>query len=590
MTTPKLDSKALPHDNSSGESFTYRSRCQIALKFAQTALIYPVERGTLFAFRLAKLFTWAPIKTTAYLLGGFFDEADSYFKRSYLKTVQVARDLLFIPSLQIRTLKDLFAKRTKDTSEPSGSKESDLKCDYVMITEQYHSYLYGTRTLQAIKPAIKEFPATSAPDLLTVMATHMFGENVLAINFGMPNVASFVTKNDSDQLNTYKVDAKSLKRQDMTYHPTNGKIQSGVFLAIKNLPAEAIDKFNQAATNLAKNKTSNITCVNTNARVLKEAGFSIEGVEMEDIIFPQTLFEHLIYRKVYFKGEDGQKVRVDFNVINTSKDTLEQHFAKVDTAVVGTRFRHALRNKDTPEAQKIRSDIAKKIIQKENDRIDKDKLEIGADEDLSKYKLRVSVPSFLGRLLAKGWGKHTIYEVCLNEKTISEAGFEENLTPFANSSSTLLTKLKKHIFFSPIMIRFIRRHMVGRMDEIMVSKDMLQKHLKSTNGDLLNYAVLDDKIVFSRVNTNKVSTSKIKKVVDWALSKHALIAGRRQAKCAGEIWYDTEQKNFKLNINSGTYTPLEKSGKKTVALANAIFGDNMFNFVSPKGPKDGDTI
>src|SRR5690606_16179082 len=112
-----------------------------------------------------------------------------------------------------------------------------------------------------------------------------------------------------------------------------------------------------------------ITCVNTNSRVLQEAGFSIEGVKMEDIVFPQTLMEHLLFRNVFYTDSDGNRHKVHFDIISTTPHKLEPYLEHVDTAVVGTRLRHQKRNADTEENQRARGDAAKALIAEEEKRL-----------------------------------------------------------------------------------------------------------------------------------------------------------------------------------------------------------------------------
>src|SRR5262249_54561378 len=150
------------------------------------------------------------------------------------------------------------------------------------------------------------FPARSDPSLKTVMASHFLNPGLMAINFGCPNISTFLTKKEEDgSVQTVQIDAKSLRREAMSYHRTNGKIQSGVFFVPTNLPKEAMDRFNEAALKMQGRR--DITCVNTNCRVLKEAGFSIENVDMEGVVFPTTLMEHLLFRNVFYTDSQGQK-------------------------------------------------------------------------------------------------------------------------------------------------------------------------------------------------------------------------------------------------------------------------------------------
>lgn len=575
-----------------------KSRFNRFIKFGQIIFISPFTTTLTLAFRTVKLLTWDPIKASVYKIGGYHTKAANFLERNYLNTVKAGRDMLLIPSLARRTLIDMFAKRQTLVDDiPLMPTQHFLNVKHVVQFEQFSSFLYGTKTFETIKPEmISEFPATTDPTLKTVMASNIFKPDIMAINFGTPNVSTFVTKLKEDgAISTLKVDAKSLSREPMTYHETNGKIQSGVFLIPSNLPQEALERFEQAAKDLEGSK--DITCVNTNCRVLQQAGFSIEGVNMNEVVFPNTLMEHLLFRNVFFTDSSGVPHKVHFQILNTTEYSLEKFFKNVDTAVVGTRLRHRVRHADTQENQKARGIAAKALIAQENARLKTaGPLQEINDDYLGKRKVTVSVPSFLGKAISCIWGRHTMYELDLsaNKKDISDA-FQKfttegekdqtiKLRPFPQEKPSLSTRLKRDFFFSKLMIRFLRRHMMGRKDIIYLHTQAIFNHLKSTHGERLNYVLLDDKMVIARVKANGTASEKHRKVADWALSKHALLASRQNVYCSGEIWYDQDTNRFMMNGDSGTYAPTIERVKEVADLANRIFDatkfDNTFEAVA----------
>ena len=84
--------------------------------------------------------------------------------------------------------------------------------------------------------------------------------------------------------------------------------------------------------------------------------------------------------------------------------------------------------------------------------------------------------------------------------------------------------------------------------------------------------LLDDKVVLARVQANGNTKEGIKKASDWALSKHALLAGRQAVHCSGEMWYDESSDSYIMNSDSGTYVP--DTGRVAIAagLAEEFFG------------------
>ncbi|MEX1012077.1 MAG: hypothetical protein WDZ27_00095 [Waddliaceae bacterium] len=566
------------------------SRLYFFAKLAQTILLRPIATVATLTYRIIKLITWVSTKSAINKVLGYHTESYDYFEREYLKTVKAVRDILFIPSMAKRCYLDMVAKSESFADDMNRIDfKSYPKVHQITEFQQYSSYLHGCKTFKVIRPDIAELPATSDPSLKAIMASHLFEANMMAINFGSPNVATFVTEECEDgTVETVKVDAKSLHRAEMSYHSTNGKIQSGVFIVPTNLPTEALDRFKKAAKEMEG--SSHITCVNTNCRVLKAAGISIEAVEMEDVILPSTLMEHLLFRNVIYTDLDGNKHKVHFDILNTTPHSLEEYLEIIDTAVVSTRLRHRRRSADNEENRKARGEMANELIAQEERRLsDVISNHEVMDRNFGKRKITVSVPSFFGDFIAGIWGRHTIFEVDLSDRQadISEAfqnlAQEEakgdrfvKLKPFPQVKPSLGTRLKRDFFFSGPMIRFLRRHMMGRVDALNLHTQDLFNLLKSTNGERFNYALLDDKVVLARAQANTKSEETHRKVADWALSKHALLAGRQAVYCSGELWYDNTQNCFMFNNDSGTYEPGFERVEVVVKLANNIFSTQRF--------------
>lgn len=569
------------------------SRFHYFKKLVQTILVYPEITATKLLYRSIKLVTWVSLKTVGYRISGYHNEAHDFFEKNYIDTVKAFRDLVFIPAIAKRAFQDMIAHHEKANADITPKLPKDyLNVDYTKSLHQYSSYLHGCATFNVINPQnICEFPATSDAFLKTIMASHLFKPGIMAINFGSPNVATFVTERkeggEDGNVETWKVDAFSLKRKPMEWHPTHGKIQSGVFLVPTNLPEEALKSFKDAASSMQNRK--DITCVNTNCRVLQKAGFSIEGVAMEDVVFPTTMVEHLLFRNVFYTDSSGKKTKVHFDIVNTTGKSLEQYFEEVDTAVVSTRLRHIQRDKDTEDQKRARGAAAKALIKQEEERL-KAEQQLSRQESIAEIngeyshrrKVSVSVPSCFGDLIAHIWGRHTLYELDLSDKkqeiadTFKALAQQRNsndvkLKPFPQSKPSFGTRLKKNIFFSGPMIRFLRRHMMGRVDTIDVNTQDIFKYMETTPGGRFNYALLDEKIVISWVHANGTKNEKVRKTADWALSKHALLAGREDVYCSGEMWYDETQKCIVMNGDSGTYTPSPDRVDTVVGLANTFF-------------------
>lgn len=558
----------------------YEKRGHYAIKFAESILVTPFVKTARWTFNTLKLITYDVTKAGILKILGHHNQSYRYIVGNYLNVARITRDMIFIPSIVKATFKDLISKPEEFKDDFDADRnQSYLKVNCKKAPEVYSSAFHGRVGREVIRPeGIEEFAAESDGSLMTVMASHFLKPDVLAINFGIPNVASFVTEEKEDgSVQTIKVDAKSLKREKMSFHATNGKIQSGVFLVPTNLPPEALNRYKEAAEKLQGQ--AHITCVNTNCRVLKEAGFSIEGKNLENVVFPSAMFEHFLYRNVFYTDSNGVKHKVHFDIVKTTDESLEKHFEKIDIAVVGTRIRHKQRNADTEEDRKARGVAARAIIANEKERLAVLQPQEQQESNLKRRKLSISKPSWIGNLAARFWGRHLLIEVDFSDKKerFAEA-FKtlEKLKPFPHENPSTATKIKKNVLFAQPMINFIRRHMMGSSDDLLLNTQDLLTYLKSTDGAKINYAVLDGKVALSRVKANGDSEDALRQTADWAWSKHAVLAERKDVYVSGEIWYDNVKQKIMMNRDSGTYMPTDAHVIAGAALANEIFETTLF--------------
>ncbi|MBS0654353.1 MAG: hypothetical protein JSR46_01120 [Verrucomicrobia bacterium] len=557
------------------------------MTLAQTVALRPVAKAVAFAYRTVKLLTWVPAIAGGYKVCGFHTEASAYLESESLSAAKTLRDFLFIPSLAKQAFWELFPN--KECSVESLAKKTPrdyLSVNHTKGLQPYLSRLHGCGNFEVFYPqGIEEFTARSDAALKTVMVPHFLKPGMMAINFGCPNVSTFITKKSDDgSVDTFQVDAKSLWRAPLTYHPTHGKIQSGLFFVPTNIPDEVLERIENAAR--AMEGAERITCVRGNCEVLKKAGFSIENVEIDSVTLPVGLLENFLFRKVFYTDSTGIKHKVHFDIVKTTQHSFEKYFELVDTAVVCTWLRHSRRNAETEESREARGKAAQMLIAQEEKRLSITPLHPKInDEDLGQRTITTSVPSFIGNLIARIWGHHTMYEVDLADKKgemveafkeLAKKGEPVRLKPFPQRHPNLGTKIKRDWLFSKTMIQFLRRHMMGRVDKIQLKTQDLFEHLKATGEARLNYVLLDDKVVFARAHPRDNSAETI---ADWALSKHALLAGRQEVYCSGEIWYNKERSRFLINNDSGTYIPSHERVQLVAELANKFFDMPRFGSI-----------
>lgn len=568
-----------------------RNRSPFLWRFAQVILVAPAISTVEFSCRLVKLITWDIGKAGTLKFLGYHAKAASFLEKRYLQTGKVALDILLTFSNAGIILRKWRAKADFVDDLPRDISQSYLSVDHVKVRDKYSSNLYGIKKCTTIHPlGIKEFPAESDGSLNTVMASHFLNSDAWAICFGVPNLATFVTeKNKDGSMQTKKVDAASLWRKKPEVYNTKGKMQSGIYFVATNLPPEAKERYNEAAKSIAEEGTANITCVNTNCRVLKKAGFSIVGTDMEDIVLPKTFMEHLHFGDVFYTDNEGKRHKVHFDIINTTikdnpkkpdkKYDLQKHFEKVNLAVVGTWLRHLRRYTDTEENRQVRGANGRALIAEEKKRLEAlPPAERVAASELAKRKVIVSVPSSLGNIISKFWGEHDLFEMDFSDKKdeIAKAfAGKQMLQAFPHENPGFFTRLKRDFFFAQPMIDFLHRHLMGYADVLDLDTKDLFEYLKGAGR--LNYVVQEDKIIVAKIDVDEGRKGFFQKLFrdlgNWIMSKHGLLAERKVVHCSGELWYEEEngEEHYFINGNSGTYLPDSERVEITANFVNSIF-------------------
>lgn len=555
---------------------------EVQTKLAKTILLQPATATLELIYRSLRLLTSASLQ--AILGSADTEEAKTLIAVEGIKTLQAARNVLAVPLKIAAVLNEKMSLGERSTDvQPGLTPQEYLKTEYDISFQYFASEHFSRENFKVITPRqIHEMPVFSDPSLLAVMGSHFLKSGLMGINFGCPNVALFTThESTEDAGSVYKVDAKSLKREDMQYKDTQGKLQSGYFLIPTNLPKEAMVAVEEAAKKLQGRR--DYTCVNTNCRILKEAGFTVENMELEDCYLPTTCMENFLFRNVYYKGQ-----KVHFDILKTTPLSLEEYFDKIDAAVLTTPVRHHIRDHDTAENKKARDAEAKKIISEEKKSLATSFVNLVSDKVAQAREVKISVTSYLGDMAARVWGRHSIYEINLADKKteIMNAFGNHSLKPFPNENPSLMTRMKRDFLFSQTAINFLRSQMASRYNTEKLNTQELLDLLKSTEGARLNYTLFADRIVFGRVSLPKAEEG-YKQAADWALSKHALLAGREEVLCAGELWYDQASDQFFINDDSGTYFPKPDDVKKMAKLANETFKTDRFTAFVKHDPKTG---
>lgn len=413
---------------------------------------------------------------------------------------------------------------------------------------------------------VVETRAKEDPKLRIANLTHVFQSGVPFLGFGRPNVYLAIPGQDSVGLGYVKVSAKSLYRGDTTIDRTLDRVQSGILMTFPELDQEAVNRLYEASKKYEG--TRRVTCVNTNCRILADAGFSIGGDSLRGYYFPVPLLSDILRYGLQFNGRP-----VKFDLIKTTPQYLEDIGLSITHSVATTLCRHTeracapiIKNIERNSLvirinDGLKSTLGLAILQpKNNAPIERPRWEaqptrILVPQDLQRnYNLEVSEPSQFGVLLRMIWGPHALFEIPIARNIVDEF-LPETLDAFPKENPGFSTRLKRDYLFAPFMIDYFRAHLADNYRKIEgLNQTQLLDMIRTDSPEFpnrYNFVVLGDRIIIMKLDIKN-------SMVDWVLAKHVLLSGySKDVRFAGEIWKSADG-TIHLNANSGTYQPLEE--------------------------------
>ena len=435
-------------------------------------------------------------------------------------------------------------------------------------------YLWGTHTMVVDASTLTRERLLSAKNIKIYKWTDVFSEEDTVLGFGVPNVF-LVIPNEKAGEKPVKFAAKSFRRAPASIDETRGLTQSGINLRFKNLPPGAVEALWVAMKNHVGEK--NATCVNANARVLHEAGFTSGGKPINRIYFPVKLLRTLLKQGLEYKGQ-----KIDFDVVKTTSNNLENHGWRVIASEVLVLKRHLI----DPIFKRFyfwRKWGANKA-RRQPERIVAPELPDNVDYKKD-IRVRMTRSSKLGGALRAFWGPHVMYEVQQSRVDVNDH-LPRTLQAFPKKNrkwwkpKRLFATVKEKFLFSKPVIWGIRKILAKSYDSIgsQSEKDiykMLRTHTEE-QPNKYNMVVTkghpdkgtEDRIVIGRLQTKGFIRSKF---MDWVLAKHVLLSGYDDdVRYACEVYKDQEGV-IHINMDSGTYQPGAEELKGVVAFIRAVF-------------------
>lgn len=390
---------------------------------------------------------------------------------------------------------------------------------------------------------------------------------------GNPNAAMSIYRNDGPKgSGWYKFAAFMFWRQASYIAPTKGRLQAGLYLELRNLPAPAREDLWQAMQQLVGSKGP--SCAWLNAKALAMAGFTLgNGRRIDKAIRPSKYVSLLWRHGIAYKGclVDGRIVLTgDKSVGDHMKGTWLKEVASPGR-VVGKVFTHGKSHTSAPVFD------SRTVSQVDPQRWQGKLVTIG-----------VNRPSYIGANLTFLIGQQPVYTVQL-EGIGDVDGLSWPLQAFPGKLDRM-TQLKKNVLFSRPVVAAIRR-MRHRQTDVFrnIPAGAAIEMLRPSVGPEHDTAALYNCVV--TVNSNGDGEARITplknldtisqndrlvKTVNWILAKHVLISGYDpNTVMACELWcYRAADGRLtvRLNNNSGTYRPdAERSQALQHYLAN-LFG------------------
>lgn len=445
------------------------------------------------------------------------------------------------------------------------SFSADLSKPYHLEPNLFSQELGGSEHLiHDFSHIIKSWPATSTPGLLCVEINRILKQGSVFLGFGLPNVfIGMVT--EKGQLN---VAAKSLYRGPTQIHESDGRVQSGIFLVPKKLPPALVNKIQEIA--LARKGNKNATCVHENVTILSQAGLKLGNKEaLDNYYLPHVLLHDILKHGLGFSSDDSFK-KIDFDIVKTTARSLGQFYGDIESAVLKTPLRHLKRLLPEASGPEERRHKAAFIKDRNNARLKKAKPSGSGDEEAgNSFEVLASQASAMGKFFRHFWGAHTLFKLPISSEV--KEYLPEVLKAFDSENLSLVSRAKKHFFFSTAVVNNIHQHMAPKFlplsKDNLTEKEILALFKVHTNDDpnRYNFVVTGQEIIIARLNVNA------SRWADWALGKHVLLANySNDVRFAGELYKDGSGK-LHINNNSGTYRPSAEQLKQLEKFLKSIF-------------------
>ncbi len=406
------------------------------------------------------------------------------------------------------------------------------------------------------------------------------GPNEFLIGFGKPNV--FTVMPDQKNPGKYeKLDAYMFFRKKARVASAE-VVQSGVFIRPRNLPPEAVQAFREAMTGVLDKRS--LSCARANSKALKNAGFTSGGVSLVNNR-PFNLFLQIANRGLEYNGK-----KVEFDIINTTGQNIEDHFWDVHNKEVSSPVRAIQKacggDEKVSDSDKAAVKHAKQLAPVADNS--------GASGLGPLVKLRNSRPSMLAAPLRRLWNAHVLWEALpdntrVNINTYLPDTLQDkfSLEKAAGREMSLVDKAKSVAFSEP-MIHAMRKGLAATWDDAgAYSADQLGAMMRTpgpgeeikpdAQGRILyNFVISGDK------TENRVTIARLdvgKKAPDWVMAKHVLLSGYdKDVRCAGECWAERIVKpdgkpgiRLHINNNSGTYRPTDAQVKSAAQYLSQVF-------------------
>lgn len=446
--------------------------------------------------------------------------------------------------------------------------------DYLKRTEDGRSI--GVRRIESlfgravevldVSDHVSERPSYHKPDVMVTQAEAAFAERKAFLGFGQPNVyLSLPSAEGWDMFHAYFT-----WRKDSELVPSaEGKMQSAAMIVFKDLTDAELRRLHEAAERHVGGR--HITCVNANARVLEDAGFLVGGRKPSRYWWPTSLLRDILQKGLTL---DGRPVAVD--LVRTTPHFLEDYRGSVERAARGTLQRHlkrALAKGKAAPAKAPRPRVERALV----------RLPAGT-ADAPDARLRVSEPTPFGWRLRKLWGTHALFTVEPGRAKVDDY-LPERLKEFPQENPSLATRIKMKVLFTPGVIAFLRRHLVGR--EVGFSGWRLSDVYEmlrvddSDHRNRYNIVLEGGAVTVMKVASGGERPTLLRRLADWILTKHVLMSGySADVRFAGEFWKG-EDGRIHVSGNSGTYRPTPEQLDKAVEYLRASFPGLDFVAAAP---------